>query len=128
MTSSMSHSVESTLAVESAACPGVVLTINRMSFGRRLELTRQVRELGRKLEFLEASTEFGEKAEAAILSSEIDCLYLRWGLVEIAGLSLDGVPATSETLIASGPEPLSLEILNAIKNECGLNEAERKNS
>ena len=43
-----------------------------MSFGRRVELTRLVRELGARMEFCEAGSELTDKLEARLLSAEID--------------------------------------------------------
>ena len=74
--------------------PGVKFAIHRISFGRRMELSRRVREISRKAEFLEAGTELHEKIEANILAQEIDAMYLQWGLVSIEGLIIDGEPAT----------------------------------
>jgi hypothetical protein len=144
---------ESALRLESASTPGVRFTIRKISFGRRTELLRRVRELTRKVEFLEAGQglaaggtgtqatgsgpegratdvfgeALGERAEAALLSREADRVYLEWGLVNVEGLEIDGAAATLEGLIASGPEPLCDEILRAIQAECGLSAEERKN-
>lgn len=117
----------STVTSESKCFPGVCFTIVRMSFGRRVELVRRIRELAGKVEFLEAGKDAGEKIEAALLASEIDRLYLLWGLVKIEGLDLDGQAATPETLVRAGPESLCREILAAVKGELGLSEDERKN-
>ena len=113
--------------VNSKLADGVKYKVAKMSFGRRIELTRRIRELGARREFLEAGDSPGDKMDAALLASEIDRLYLMWGLQEIQGLELDGQPATPESLIESGPEDLFREALAAIKQECGLSEAERKN-
>lgn len=118
---------DSTVAVHSAMFEGVTFTIARMTFGRRIELMRRVRGMSAKLEFEKAGSQAGDQIQASILSGEIDELYLRWGLVSIAGLMLDGQPADVDSLIASGPEDLSREILKAIKRECSLTEEERKN-
>ena len=118
---------QSVIVVASKRLDGVRFTINRISFGRRLELSRRVRELTRKAEFLEAGTELGEKIEAGILMQEVDALYLRWGLVTLEGLRIDGEPATVDQLLDRGPEELTREIIQAIKEQCGLSEAERKN-
>ncbi len=118
---------ESTLTLASESCGGVHYKISRMSFGRRVDLTRRVRELGARLEFREAGSELADKLEARLLSAEIDRLYLDWGLMEVSGLDLDDRPATPETLVAAGPEELCREILAAIKAECELSEEERKN-
>jgi hypothetical protein len=113
--------------VNSKLAPGVSYTIAKMSFGRRVELTRRIRELGLRKEFLEAGDSPDEKMEAALLASEIDRLYLLWGLKEVSGLEVDGQPATPNALAGNGPEELFREALAAIKQQCGLSEAERKN-
>jgi hypothetical protein len=120
-------SYESALAIESKVMPGVKFVINRISFGRRMELSRQVREITQKTEFLEAGSELREKIEAGILAQEVDAMYLRWALVGVDGLEIDGEAATAEQLLNRGPEDLAREIVAAIKEQCGLSEAERKN-
>ncbi|MEO8129853.1 MAG: hypothetical protein ABJF23_21155 [Bryobacteraceae bacterium] len=118
---------ESKITYAATCCEGVHYTIRRMSFGRRVELTRLVRELGARMEFREAGDELTDKLEARLLSAEIDRLYLEWGLVSVSGLELDGSPASPGALIGAGPEDLCREILAAIKGECGLSDEERKN-
>ena len=113
--------------IESKLALGVRYTVAKMSFGRRVELTRRIRDLATRKEFLDAGDTPNEKMEAALLASEIDRLYLLWGLKEVAGLELDGLPATPEALAASGPEDLFREALACIKQQCGLSDAERKN-
>jgi hypothetical protein len=98
-----------------------------MSLGRRIELTKQVHELSRRIEFLDAGGKPHEQIEAAWLSNEIDRIYLRWGLVSVEGLMIDGEPATPEKAIEVGPEDLSREILEAIRAETSLTADERKN-
>ncbi|MGI8990141.1 MAG: hypothetical protein ACR2I2_11235 [Bryobacteraceae bacterium] len=119
---------DSVVPVTSRVRDGVSFTISRMSFGRRVELMGRVRDLASRLEFFEAGSGNKDRIEANILSAEIDGLYLRWGLREVSGLTIDGQPATPELLASSGPEDLFVEALNAVKSECGLSEAERKNS
>jgi hypothetical protein len=118
---------ESVISIESRAVQGVRFAIHRISFGRRMELSRRVRELSRKAEFLEAGTEMHEKIEASILAQEIDAMYLQWGLFRIEGLIIDGEPATAVRLLEKGPEDLTREVVSAIKEQCGLSEPERKN-
>jgi hypothetical protein len=113
--------------VASAGRPGVDFVIARMTFGRRIELMRHVRDLAARLEYFEAGQDAKNGMEASLLGAEIDRLYIRWGLEEIRGLEIDGVPATAESLIESGPEDLFLEALAAVMAECGLAENERKN-
>ena len=110
----------------SETATGVVFVLAKMSFGRRVELTRRLREIAQKVEFLEAG-DAREKIDAALLTSEIDRLYVMWGLQEVRGLELDGAPATPESLAAIGPEGLFREALAVVKAECGLTENERKN-
>ncbi len=118
---------QSEVTLEASSVPGVRYTIARMSFGRRLELTRRIFELAKRVEFLEAGTDPRERLEAALLGGQIDRAYLEWGLVGVEGLEIDGQAATAETLIARGPEALAREIVTAIRRECGLSEEERKN-
>jgi hypothetical protein len=54
-------------------------------------------------------------------------MYVTWGLQELTGLEVDGVTATADLLVNTGPEDLFREIVAAIKAECGLSEPERKN-
>jgi hypothetical protein len=98
-----------------------------MTFGRRIELMRLVRDLATRLEFFEAGKDAGNKMEASLLGAEIDRLYVEWGLESVSGLEIDGEPATTRSLIDRGPEGLFFEVLAAVKTECGLSEAERKN-
>jgi hypothetical protein len=134
MTNSTSHSVKgwaSRLWVDAEAMEGVRYEIVRVSFGRRIELARRIREIGRKMEYLEAGAALENGArdtlEATVLAAEIDRAYLEWGLAAIEGLEIDGMPATPETLVDRGPVELAMEILARIKSECGMTEDERKN-
>jgi hypothetical protein len=114
--------------VRSRALPGVTFTIAKMSFGRRVELMRRVRELARRTEFLAASADAGDKMDAALLQAEIERTYVIWGVQAVAGLAVDGVAAGPELLVEVGPEALFREALAAVRKETGLSEEERKNS
>ncbi len=120
-------SYESVLRVRSQAMPGVTFVLNRISFARRMELARQVREISRRAEFLAAGAKLEDQVEANLLAQEIEGIYLRWALVGIDGLSIDGQAATTDQLLEKGPEELTREILKTIKAMCGLGEEERKN-
>jgi hypothetical protein len=119
---------ESAVEVESKFAPGVRFTVARMSFGRRIELMRRVRDLAQRKEFLEAGDQPGDRMDAGLLQAEIDRLYLAWGLRAISGLVLDGNPADPEQLADAGPEELFREALAAVRAETGLTDEERKNS
>ncbi|MCL6545905.1 MAG: hypothetical protein K6T61_11810 [Bryobacteraceae bacterium] len=118
---------ESTRTVESAVMPGVRFRIRKMSLERRVELTRRLAELLKRIEYLEAGRDPEERIAAAEAAAAVERIHLEWGLEGIEGLEIDGKPATVDTLIAAGPEALSREVLEAIRAECGLSEAERKN-
>lgn len=118
---------ESAVRIDSKAVPGVKFVVNRVSFGRRMELSKRVREISQRTEFLEAGNAAQEKIEAGILAQQIDAMYLSWGLVCIEGLNIDGEAATIAQLVEKGPEELTREIVGTIKGQCGLSEVERKN-
>jgi len=118
---------QSNKTVASEVIPGVEFVIARMTFGRRLELMKRVRDLAARLEYFDAGREEKNRIEASLLGAQLDRLYIQWGLEEIRSLELDGEAATPQLLIDKGPEDLFQEILAAIKSECGLNEQERKN-
>jgi hypothetical protein len=130
MTNSTSHSGErweSREWFDAKSMEGVRYEILRVSFGRRIELARRIREIGRKMEYLEAGAIEKEALEATVLAAEIDRAYLDWGLIAVEGLDIDGAAATPETLVDQGPVELAMEILGRIKSECGMTEDERKN-
>jgi len=118
---------ESRLTIESGTYPEVSYTIRRMSFGRRIELTSRIREYGGRMRRLDAGEDLSERVEAALLSHEVEKLYLEWGLEEVRGIEIDGQAATPELLIEAGPEALVREIVARIQAECRLSEDERKN-
>ena len=113
---------------KSSVAPGVSYTVAKISFGRRVELTRRIRELAARKEFLEAGEHPNEKMDAALLASEIDRIYLLWGLTGGHGSGFGWAARQSGvTCGESGPEELFREALAAVKHQCGLSEAERKN-
>ena len=126
-TDHLQDSYESVVTRKSKTMPAVTFAINRISFGRRMDLSRRAREIGKKAEFLEAGSQLQEKIEAGLLAQEVDAMYLTWGLVSISGLTIDGEPPTAERLLERGPDDLTKEIVGAIKEQCGLSEPERKN-
>ena len=117
----------SNTVVESKCWPGVEIVVFRMTFGRRLELMRKIRDLAAQAEFLEAGAAGKDRMDASLLGAEIDRLYVAWGVEELRGIRFDGEPATADSLIDRGPEDLFREALSAVKAESGLSEPERKN-
>jgi hypothetical protein len=118
---------EDSTRIASSVMPGVHFLVQKMSFGRRIELTRRIRELAERVEFLRAGESPKEQLDASLLTAEIERAYVLWGLAEVGGLELDGTPATPESLVSRGPEELFREALEAVKAECGLSDEERKN-
>jgi hypothetical protein len=117
----------STREVESGVAPGVRYWLRAMTFARRVELMRRVRELAGRVEFLKAGPDAEQKMDAGLLRAEIDRVYVLWGLEAVSGLVVDGREAGPELLVDSGPEELFREVLAAVRSETGLSEEERKN-
>jgi hypothetical protein len=105
----------------------VEFVIARISFGRRLELMKRVRDLAARLEYFDAGREEKNRIEASLLGAQLDRMYIEWGLEGVRGLEIDGEPATPASLVERGPEELFREALAAVKAECGLSDEQRKN-
>jgi len=118
---------ESECLVESRAMPGVKYRIRKISFERRMELMRRIRDLARRAEFLAASLDTSDKMDAALALAEIDRVYVLWGVESIQGLMVNGRDADAHLLAAEGPEELFRELLGAVRRATGLDGEERKN-
>jgi len=118
---------ESLAVVESRVVPGVRFTVARMSFDRRVELMRRIRELGRRASFLEAGQSPEDKMDAALARAEIERIYVAWGVRTVSGLVVDGADAGPEALAESAPEELFQEALAAVRAATGLTGEQRKN-
>lgn len=112
---------------DSAAFPAVKFVLHRMSAARRLELLARLGEAAGQLEMLRASEALDDRLRAEALRIRIDREYLLWGLKELRGLEIDGVPAEAEALFARGPEALTREIVERIRKSSELSGEERKN-
>ncbi len=118
---------ESYTTVESHACPGVRFRVRRLSLTRRMELVRLIRETGEKLAFYTAGDSVLDTAHAGEIRARMDGLYLRWGLEEISGMTIDGEPISLENLMDRAPDALAREVVEAIQGELFFDENERKN-
>jgi hypothetical protein len=118
---------ESVAWFDSECMPGVRYGVARFSVARRIELTRRIRDAGRNLEFLAASADGRDKLDAAVVSAELDRIYIEWGLLAIEGLHIDGKIATATLLLERGPIALAKEVLEQIRSASELSEIERKN-
>jgi hypothetical protein len=121
------HSFDSAHWFDAESAAGVRFAIARLTFGRRLDLARRIREIGRRAEFLAAGAEARDKLAVAVVGAEVDRAYLEWGLLAVEGLTIDGEAATPLAVVEKGPLELATEILGRVKAECGLSEIERKN-
>ena len=111
----------------STAYAPVRFRVSRMSMGRRIELTRRVRDLMQKLEFASAGGTPQDHVDAALLAGEIDRVYWEFGLEALDGLEINGEAATAALQFEQGPEALTREILERIKQNCQMTDDERKN-
>lgn len=118
---------ESTRIVESKTYPGVTFTVRKMSFERRMELIRSVRQSSGELEFRAASESVEDQLGVAAINATMESIYIRWGLESLEGIQIDGAAADADALLRRGPEALCHEIAAEVRRECGLTEQERKN-
>jgi hypothetical protein len=118
---------DSLAVIESRTVPGVTFSVVRMSYRRRVDLMRKIRELARRHEFLSASEQVGDKMDGALIEAEIHDVYFKWGLESVSGLAIDGEEATPGLLAEKGPEELYREALAAVIAETKLSQDERKN-
>jgi hypothetical protein len=119
---------ESSVWRESQVWPGVEFHLRRMSLIRRHRMMQELKSLASEEAFHRAAPEeAGSEISAAEAQARIDELVIRTALIEIKGLSIDGQPATVESLMKDGPESLAREIAEAIAEESSLDENERKN-
>jgi hypothetical protein len=123
----MSYSWRSAEDYRSSKYPTVRFRVVKMSMGRRLELTRRVKDLTKRLEFLTAGGSTQDKLDAAILAGEMDRLYWEFGLESLEGIDINGEPMSADSQFERGPEDLSREILQRIKQNLQLTEGEQKN-
>lgn len=128
----MSHSdspvsYHSSLRIESVQAPGVSFEIAKVSLARRAEISRRIRGLLGELEYRSAGEGLEDKLAATELEAAIDRAYIEWGLLAVAGLTIDGEPATVRGVVERGPEGLAREIADAVRGQCQVSTEERKN-
>lgn len=112
---------------DSRTMPGVRFAIRRISLQQRMDLVKRMRDLSLQDEFLNAGNSV-ERLHAAENELAARKVLITWGLSQVAHLSLDGEPATPESIVEKAPEELANEIVTAIRSELGLSDEERKNS
>lgn len=148
---------ETKVKIESKTCEGVTFTIHRLTEGKRIEITRKLLSAFSEIEklrveaaqkyqqlrpFIAAGDQPGNEldtvalAEVQIIRDRIDGIeadqimpiFVEELLVEVNGLTIDGVNADKEATIKNGPRELYQEIVEAINEERGLTPTESGNS
>jgi hypothetical protein len=107
--------------------PGVYFELARMSLARRGALLAELHQSIQDLRYQEAGESPLDALQAGRLRIVVESTYLKWGLIRIANLRIDGAVAGPELLVEKGPEDLCHEIAAQVRAQCGLAEAERKN-
>lgn len=126
---SPSHSKElaSIVTVESTQYPGVTFTIRRMTLRQRITLLRDLHALYREQEFSTSGSSHADKINAQISSLRIEEVFLRWGVVDLQGLVVDGKAVEIDEVSERAPEGLVSEILAQIRECVNLTVDEVKN-
>jgi hypothetical protein len=121
--------------------PGVVYVLRKMNERRRVKRELTVASIRLKVNEQSASLKTA-LADKDLPTGEIDRLnaqfgellhgewypaWIRWGVDSISGLTIDGTPATIDSLCESGPSDLTEEIFLAVIAESGLSTPETKN-
>lgn len=111
----------------SVNCPGVSCRIRKITFQRRLMLLREIRELARQYEFTAAGETVQQKYESAVIQQEINKHYWQNFVIAVDGLTIDGAPATTESVWSDGPDGLVQEVLQVVTSHVFLSADEAKN-
>lgn len=131
MTSSASHlrsmDFQSSKSFESLVCDGVKFTVRRMTLRQRISLLNELHTLYREREFNSAGGSKADEIKAQISNLLIDEVFLRWGVVAIDGLYVDGKPLCVDELAEKAPERLVSEILGRLRECITLTPDEEKN-
>ena len=106
---------KSTVAVASRIVPGVTFRIKRASADRRLALMQRIKDRANADRQRRTAETPQDTMDAALVAAEVERIYVTTGVEEIAGLEVDGIPATPEILARSGPEGLFREVLQAVR-------------
>ncbi len=130
--SSTTLDYSSTYTIDSKECPGVKVTLRKMTEGVSIALQRSLAPAMEKLaqihedvedakamgeaESLKRLLEIGER-QGMILRGDINPAWFRQGFVSCEGLTIDGKAATAELILNAGPRELYREILDAIQDE-----------
>jgi hypothetical protein len=98
-----------------------------MTLRQRINLVQELHTLYREHEFSSAGTSSADRLLAQLSSLRIDEVFLRWGVMAIDGLQVDGKPVGAAELAEHGPERLTAEVLGRIRETIALSPDEEKN-
>jgi len=122
-----STELEGAASFDSAEYHGVTFTIRRMTLRQRIYLLTDLHALYREHDFSKAGTSQADRINAHLSSLRIDEIFLRWGVLAIEGLSVDGKRLCVEDLAEYAPEGLVREILFRIRESIALDPGDEKN-
>lgn len=145
----MSFTFDSHVKVTSEKCAGVTLVINKRTEGRRIQLRLDMAPIQEKMESVlerlrslpeppesgdDTRTAEQKKQYAAVVAEyfrvqedEIQPAWVKWGLVRVEGLTVDGREVTSpDEFIELAPPELYAEAVEAIKASLGLTAEQKK--
>jgi len=126
-----SHSPERDIAsyasFESEAYPGVEFRVRKMTLRQRIALLSELRELYQEAEFGKAGSSGSDQIRAQVSGLRIEERFLKWGVVQVQGLVVDGREVAVDELAEWAPEPLASEMLRRIAQCIGLTPGEEKN-
>ncbi|MFN9299275.1 MAG: hypothetical protein ACK6DZ_16405 [Acidobacteriota bacterium] len=115
----------------SAAHPGLMIRVRRISLSQRLAFLAANHELMSRIRFLAASPEPNPQTLAAMASLELDLSHavLDLGLIALETADPDsGIPARDiDWILQQAPSSLCLEELARASDEIALSETRRKN-
>jgi hypothetical protein len=142
---------ENTERIESKVAPGVVIVYYKAIEERRIELRRQAADIAakfrslnaevRKLQYEWAKPDIDEptkedlmvrqenvlEQQHTIMITELNPLYLRWGIKAVEGLKVNGVEIKTPDALLHGPGELYAETIKTIHDRLGLNDDQIKN-
>lgn len=131
MTNSVSRSrnaeVASSCHYESITYPGVSFTIRQMTLRHRIKLLKEVHDLYREAEFSTAGSSKADRLNAQLSSLRVDEVFLRWGVIAVEGLVVDGRPIAADEVGELAPECLASEMLSRVRECMSLSSDEEKN-
>jgi len=115
------------LVHESTCCPGVSVRVKKMTLGGRIELLERIYPLLKEAESMATGASESDQVRNQLCTLKVHEALLRWGVLEVSGLTADGAEVTASSLPDAAPEELIHEVLQVIQRQVTLPVSERKN-